>query len=101
MRKKITGMIAAFFLIGLLLLSTGFPAKADAGNVTMSESNDKLSLSCDRDLFTSFKNMTPGRTAGQTIRIMNTCGESLDLYLRAENADASHINSEEQQVHTQ
>lgn len=86
--------IAALFLIGLLT-SAGFTAQAESGNVVMSENNTQITLKCDEDLFSSFKNMMPGQTAKQVIQIANTGEETLSLYLRAENAQLSDFDCEE------
>lgn len=65
--------------------------KSASGNKTEVEfgSGKEFAFNQGTDLFASFKNMTPGETRNQTMRVTNSSAEKVEMFLRAEPTDAN------------
>jgi hypothetical protein len=101
MKNKIIRPLAALIMIGSFLLPCGFTVEAAGSNVAVSGNESGIAVKCDADLFTDFKGMLPGQTEKQVVTVANGSSLPLDLYLRAENADASDFDTPAQSAISQ
>lgn len=92
--KKTMRAAAAFVLASLLAFpAAGLTARAQAGSVVLSGDDTRAALQCDSDLFAGFKDLEPGQTVSQEIDAVNNDTQTMEFYLRAENADVSDFTS--------
>lgn len=98
MKKRCISQIKFIILCGILLFANVTPVlAASESEVVYDGEAKKVITPLGEDLFLNFKSMMPGDETEQVISISNTLNKTVNIRLRAENADSSKFaNTDEE-----